>query len=166
MNKKNSKKGSGIVEVLFSVSIILVTLGSLIGAYIFYFQLSVSKLNSTSAIFLAEEGIEAVRLMRNDDWDGNIALLDMNTEYHLIFEDFMWNITASPQLIDETFSRTVTLEEVYRDGDGMIDDAGGGSIDENTVKVTSKVSWSGILGESEKEMSAYIPNIFMFHYEE
>lgn len=106
-------------------------------------MLSVSTLQREARIIVdveaqtyVEEGIEASRNIRDQDF------LDLVTGSHGInLESDGWVFTGSSELIDGYFLRTIVVDDVYRDGNGDIVDSGG-SLDLNTKKVTSTVTWT------------------------
>lgn len=156
--KKNYNRGFGLVEVVVGVSII----ASSIFFVMFVAQISqrvmgdgVSKLK---AAFLAEEGIEAVKIMRDDGWQSNITPLQSGASYHLAFNGSGWEATSSPIYIDEIFERTFVAEDVRRDINDDISSSGAN--DPNTKKITATVSWLGRKGTTTESVSTYITNIF------
>ena len=156
MNK--DKRGITIVETLFAAALVASFMGVLSAALILYFQTSTAVPKYTAAVFLADEGIEAVRSIRNEGWDTEIGGLDNDVLYHLYFAEGKWNATTTEQIIDGTFTRTFVLREVERDVDGRINDAG--VVDDETRLVEVSVEWDGLIGKSEVGLSAYITNIF------
>ena len=158
LKSRGGTAGFTIIEVLFSAAFLALFTGVLITAYILYFRIATAGPQHTAAVFLADEGLEAVRVIRDGGWEDGIAALDTELPYHLIFQDGLWSATTDPQLIDDTFTRTVTLYEVRRDSDDNIADTG--EIDDGTLRADVLVSWSGLLGESEVELSTYVANLF------
>ncbi len=163
MMKKNLKKGSGLVEILVAVFIFSIILGALINASSAYFSGAGVNLSSTKAAYLAEEGIEAVKTIRDFGWN-NISALSDNTDYYLYFDtssstNNVWKATTTPSIIDSNFIRTFKINSVYRDIDGRII-LSGGTLDINTRKVISSVSWKSNNSTTTKSLSTYITNIF------
>ncbi len=104
------------------------------------------------ALFYAQEGLEAIRQMR----DRNYLLLE-NGDHGLQLSSDVWSFIPAPEDIDGFYSRTVSIEDVYRDLDGNI--AESGTLDPDTKKAISSVSWmyKGIVSRSV-ELETYLSN--------
>jgi len=101
-------------------------------------------------LLYAQEGLEATRNIRDRDY------LDLvNGDHGLQLVSDMWSFIAAPELVDNYYSRTITVSEVYRDGNGDIADTG--TLDLETKKITSTVTWDwkGILPQSVS-LSTYL----------
>lgn len=156
LNKDN--KGITIVEILIAVAIMASFIGVLSLAFMLYLQVATAGPKHTAAVFIADEGIEAVRTIRNRGWESEIKTLMNEETYYLYLSEGGWVATTTEQTIDDTFVRKLTFSEVKRDGEGVIAETG--SVDEGTRKVDVSVSWDGLIDTSEIEMSAYIADIF------
>ncbi len=161
MNKVNLKKGSGIVEIIIAISIFTVILGTLITASNLYLSGAAENLKSTKGAYLAEEGIEAIKIIRDSNWS-NISALNDNVNYYLYFDTSsstsnIWKATTTTSNID-LFVRTFKLNPVYRDANGRII-SNGGALDQNTKKVTVDISWKTKNATTTKNLSTYITNI-------
>ncbi len=152
-------KGFSLVEVLVAISIILVFLTALIGTYNLYLRIAFENSDVAKAAYLAEEGIEAVKLLRDTSWDEKILTLSMGTPYYIGFSSGTWQTIATPSYVDSLFERVVIINNVYRDGNSDIVTSGG-TLDENIKKVTARVSWFHRGATTTKEMSTYIANLF------
>ncbi len=86
------------------------------------------------ALLYVEEGLEASRNLR----DRNYLFLQSGS-YGLDLTNDTWSFVAAPETIDAYYSRTITVEDVYRDVNGDI--AVSGSLDPNTKRITSTVTW-------------------------
>ena len=148
-----NQKGFLLLEILMAISIFaIITIG--------IFNLSVDTVQndsrnqvSSEALFYAQEGIEAVRNMRDRNY------LDLtNGDHGLSFLADSWTFIAAPEDVDGFYNRTITIEDVYRDENGDIA-AEGAYLDTETKKVTSEITWTwkGILPQSA-ELTTYISN--------
>ena len=155
----NLNTGLTLVEVLIATSIILTFLVTLFGVHNIYLKTVSFNVESVKAIYLAEEGLEVVRFLRDSSWTDNISTLALDTDYYLVFESGTWQTTSTNTLIDDTYDRTITLSEVYRDASGDIVSSGG-TLDQETKLVTSSVSWENRSVTSTKFVSTYIVNLF------
>jgi Tfp pilus assembly protein PilV len=156
--KKVSARGLTLVEVVIAASIILVAVVALLSVHNLYLRVAFSNANAVKAAYLAEEGIEVVRWLRDDSWDENIATLSLNTDYGLVFSNGTWGTTTS-NLYVENFLRTIQVSAVSRDGSGDIVSSGG-SADPNTLLVTSTVSWATSSGTTTKSVATYLTDLY------
>lgn len=150
--------GFGLVEVVVAVSIAAFSIVVVWQVYALFLGLSLSNSSLFQASFLAEEGIEAVKFMRDESWTTNIATLSEDVPYTLVFTGTAWETTTAPALIDGQFDRKVVLTGVERDASGDITSSG--SPDSNTKKVTVTVSWVKDNATSTKEITTYVTNLF------
>lgn len=153
------KKGITIVEVLFGVAIMASFISFLSLAFLLYIQIATAGPKHTAGVFLADEGVEAVKSIRNKGWASEIETLNKDVSYHLYLSDSGWQATTTEQLIDGTFTRVFVLKGVDRDVDGKIVEVGG-TLDTDSLKVDVLVTWDGVIGRSEIEMSSYLMNLF------
>ncbi len=107
---------------------------------------------------LLEEGVEAVKLLRDSGWTAKIAPLVPGVNYGVAYVSGAWTSTTSLKYIDNKFYRTFALTDVYRDSNDKI--ASSGALDSNTKKVVVSVSVRTILGTTTKSISTYLANIF------
>lgn len=134
-------RGFSFVEIIVVIGILMVGLVSL-------GQISSNMLKglrndelAQRASYIAQEGIEAVRLARDKSWATNILNKTQGTDYFLSFTGGEWNIvTIDPGLIEGIFKRVIRFDDAYRDG---IDDivSSGGTLDASTKRVKVAVSW-------------------------
>jgi hypothetical protein len=168
MSKINLKRGIGIVEVLVAVSIFTVILGFLITASNLYLSGAGDSLKSAEGSYLAQEGIEAVKTIRDNNWS-NIGALSTTTTYYLTFDNSsstnnIWKATTTATSIN-SFTRTFNIYDVYRDSYGRIatTSTSTANFDAYTKKITISVSWIAKNGTSgtttKKTLSAYIADI-------
>lgn len=164
-NPKYKKKliaGSGLVEILVAVFIFTIVLGSLITASNMYLAGAAENLKSIKGVYLAEEGVEAIKIIRDIGWD-NVSILSNDVDYYLYFDtssstNNFWGATSTPSYIDSVFNRTFKFDAVYRDSNGRITTEGG-ILDLYTKKVTVSVSWPSKSTITTKILSTYIADI-------
>jgi Tfp pilus assembly protein PilV len=157
--KKKFKKGIGLIEVLVAVFIFTIILSSLILVSNMYLSGAGDNLRLTQAAYLAEEGIEAVKTIRDKSWV-DISNLNIDQTYYLNFNttSSIWQATTTKIDIDN-FSRSFVLEGVVRGGDGNILDSGIPNLNDKTRKLTIFVSWLGKNGIITKNLKTYITDI-------
>lgn len=150
-----TSRGLSLVEGVVAVAIVAASLVALIGGFGRLLAVALRAEEDLKAHYLALEGFEAVRLVRDDGWDAYIAPLSIGASYHFLQSGNIWTLTATPQDIDG-FTRTAVFGNVNRDGDGRI--AESGTADSNTRLVTVAVSWQGADGVNTRLVSGYITN--------
>src|SRR3989338_1868128 len=128
MTKKNSHNfhtGLTLVEVLVAAAIILVFLVALFQVHSLYLRRAFLNTGSIKGALLVEEGLEAVRFLRDSSWNTNIAPLALETDYNLVFQSNTWATTTTAFFIDDTFERKIIFSAVNRDTNGDIVSTGG-----------------------------------------
>lgn len=157
MEKKIFNKGIGLVEVLVAVFIFTIILSSLILISNLYLSGATDSLRNTQAAYLAEEGIEGIKIIRDNSWD-DILSIPSNTQKFLSFSSASstWQISNTEEEIG-VFSRSFIINSVNRDTNGDISISG--TDDPSTKKVTVNISWNGKKGIVTKSLVTYITNI-------
>lgn len=172
MNFKTKKYLSGftIIEVLVACSIITISMFALMQTAQKGISLSRYALEKSQASLLLEEGAEAVKSIRDNNWT-TIEGVTLDTPYYLFFNTStkLWildstvmnsqpgAIPAYP--IDGVFERTVTIYPVNRDiNDDIV--SSGGVQDNRTKKVVVTTTWDKGGVSNTKSLSFYIADIF------
>lgn len=156
-NKSHNNLGFSLVEVLVACSIISMITLTVMSAASRGIELSSRALKQVQASMLMEEGVEAVKSVRDANWS-NISNLPLGNSY-LSFSN-VWSLSNTNQVevVDGTFTRTIRLSEVRRDGNDDI--ASSGTVDPGTKKVTVSVSWNSSGQTISKEINFYLSDIF------
>jgi len=132
--------GITLVEVLVGVSILTIV-GIFIGVSVSHFALARNNiLHDTKKMYLAEEGYEIVRILRDGNWS-NISSLGAGNIYYLGVATTTLAITSVPEIIDERYLRLFFVEPVYRNSTGGIVSVGdaGAVLDNNSRQVSVQV---------------------------
>jgi Tfp pilus assembly protein PilV len=157
MKKKNFKKGIMLAEILIATFIFSVILGVLITINNLYVTSVSSSLKSIKAVYLAEEGMEAVRIIRDTNFE-NFKELTNGENYYLYFSNSAsstWEATTSVSYKNTSgIDRWFVLGSVRRSY-GKITE-GDGELDENTRKLTVYVSWNDRDKTNEKTLFTYL----------
>ncbi len=159
-NKRLRTRGLTLVEVLVSTSIILVFFLALVTVYNTYLKLARANIDSVKAVFLAEEGIEAMKILRDSSWTNKIIPLVTGTNYYLVFNNGMWTTNTTNTYIDSTFERKINIHPVSRNSSTDEIVTSGGVNDPNTKLLTVTVSWNNRGATTSKAISTYITNLF------
>jgi len=164
MKRASARGGFTLVEVMVAITIMLVAFLSLMYAFGTYVRIAAANTNTVQASLFAEEGVEAVRLLRDGGYSANIGALANGTNYYLSWNGSGWVATTTPVISDVLYTRRVVFSAVNRDNTtGQIAPAGSGTtLDTNARGVTVSVSWlpAGTSSTSTVSVSTYITNIF------
>jgi len=157
MNKYISHNGFGVMEVVVGAALVSLVLISLVGSFQKSIAASREVGRKLTATFLAEEGMEVVRIMRDQSWE-NLSDLSAGTTYRLVFSGGTWATTTVSTPIFDRYYRDVTIADVLRDGNDDI--AESGTLDPLTRKVTITVSWLKGSATTSVSLSSYFAQIF------
>ncbi len=126
MGKQKIKKynfGFSVVEVILASSIFILLVTALVGAYLYGEESTILAGNRASAVFLADEGLEAVRNIRGEGSAGSFNSLT-NGMHGLATSSNEWIFSGSSDVTD-IFTRTVEI----------------GTVDSFRKNATSTVTW-------------------------
>lgn len=153
-----SIRGISVVEVLFGISLFAVISIFVTNALTQYFITTGVLQEKTKALYLATEGQEIMRYVRDDSWV-NVTDMTVDTVYYFDVSTTTLATTTSPEVIDGTYTRSVILHNAYRnsDDDLVASTTGGASIDAGSRLVVTKVNW-GIDDEIVQE--SLLTNLF------
>lgn len=163
-----TRKGFGLIEIVVAVGIISLSLFGLAASARIALRVVEENTLEERAMFLLEEGVEAVRLVRDISWSPGITSLSSGTQY-FFYPTFngpqgTWGISAaSSGPIDGIFIRTVAFDDVYRllsTDDIVPEGTGGALLDPDTKRVTVTVSWSTPTAVITRVISTYLTNLF------
>jgi prepilin-type N-terminal cleavage/methylation domain-containing protein len=125
-NKPSTNRGFSLLEVLLAIAIFSLLIGVLVGAPLYGEEAVVLSGARGRATALAEEGLEAVRNLR----DANYTNLTPGT-YGLAITDNHWTLGSAPDTTG-IFSRQLTIT----------------TLSENTMQITSTVTWQWTIGRT------------------
>lgn len=146
-----------IVVAIGSVAIIVVSMAELS-----QILLRASKITSrkNEAVFLVQEGAEAMRFLRDKSWQNNIAAKSTSTQYFLIFQSNQYGLTSTePALINNIFNRTIRFTDVKRNANWDIASTGG-TADTSTKKITIDASWKNGNATTTERLELLLTNLF------
>jgi prepilin-type N-terminal cleavage/methylation domain-containing protein len=131
-----SNKGFSLVEVIVAVGIFSIIAYSGVASVVGSFSSNRLSGEQSQATFLAQEGIEAIRSIRDQSWDN---LIDGS---HYIAQPGLWQLTNIPSNLG-IFNRTIDIS----------------SVDVDTKKVVSSVSWQFTSGRGNSlALTSYFTN--------
>lgn len=162
MQKKNLKRGILLIEVIISVFIISVVVSVLITASNLYLAASSSGLKSTKAMYFAQEGMEAVRVIKDTSWL-DFQNLTEGENYYLYFSvsaSSTWSATTSvSSKTTDGIDRWFVISPVRRTYT-RITEGTDGEVDPYTKKLDVFVSWQDRGRLITKTLSTYLTKIF------
>lgn len=158
LNPPHLKSGFGTLEIIVGLAIISISFFSLMAVSRLSLELVAQSAKRVKAGFLLEEGVEALKILRDAGWTFNIAPLSNSAVYYLDFNNNTWQATTTNIYIDGIFERSFTIGDVYRDANDDI--AAFGFLDPGTKKVSMAVAWKEKSGTTTKSISTYITNLF------
>ncbi|MEK7074874.1 MAG: type II secretion system protein [Patescibacteria group bacterium] len=143
----------GLIEIVIVTAIVGATLAGFLQASILSVRLLRVEREMLEATMLAQEGMEAVRLVRDESWTNNIAPLANDTIYYPIIINNKWMISANnPGVFNSRYTRHIVFNQVFRNGTDDI--AASGTADSGTRKITITVSW----GSKQVQLVSYLTN--------
>ena len=154
-----NQQGISLIEVVIVTFVATTLLFSISQVVTLAARASTEKKTSLRAAYYLEEGMEALRAMRNESWTSRIGGLTASTTYYFVPTANSWTISASdPGKLDSIFTRTVIAQNVYRDGNDDISSPG--TLDVDTKKFTVAVSWQSQCGAHTLTLDTYLANLF------
>lgn len=159
---KLSRRTAGftLIEIVLAASILSTFMMSISLYYKKILDVSQDTTRHIQSGFLLEEGIEAVKLLRDTSWTSKIATLSAGTTYYLYWTGTVWTSTTTKQVVENVFTRSFAVANVNRDASDNI--AAAGTLDSGSKKVTFSVAWprKGARATTTDSAEAYIMNLF------
>jgi prepilin-type N-terminal cleavage/methylation domain-containing protein len=127
-------KGFSMVEILIAAAILVSVVVVVSASLQVFVRLSSQTAQTIHATLLLEEAAEALQLLRDSNWDTNIAPRTLDTPYYLSWNGSAYAISDTPVIIGGDYRREVVFSQVRRDAQGVLD--AGGDPDNESRKVT------------------------------
>lgn len=151
-----TKKGAGLIEVVIASGIVMLLFSGIVSVFNFYLRRSINTTDNVKAEILSEEGLEALRVVRDSGFS-NISSLSRNTDHYLEFNGSTFVSTTTAEIVDEVFYRKFRVYDVYRDASLNISESG--TLDSDIIKCTVFVSWLENGATTTRELSTYLGNV-------
>lgn len=148
-----TQRGITIVEVIIGVAVAGLVIVFISHTITLFVQASEAALDKTQALYLAEEGTEILRYLRDADWDTIENDLVVGTTYYFDVATTTLATTTAPEVIGK-YTRSFELAAVERDSDDDIVDSGG-TVDDGSRFATVSVSW----GSESVELTALLTDL-------
>jgi len=135
--------GFGLVEIVVAVAMATTALVGFLQVGVAALRLLKAEKSNLEATLLAQEGLEAMRSVRDESWAtiaGLTASQSPSPRYYPVIQNGKWVLSVtSPGLINGAYERFVQAEKVSRDGSDKIVTVGGVD-DAGTRKITAHAS--------------------------
>ncbi len=158
LSNAHHNRGISLIEVVVGVSIMAFVLLFLLLTMTLFLETRAKILNDTKSLYLAEEGIEVLRHVRDDNWN-DIAGLTIDTPHFLSISTTSIAITSTPEVIDGGWQREVVFHELYRDSatdDVVASTTGGSYVDTDGRVAIVRVGYAG----STTTVQTILTNLF------
>lgn len=133
---KINHRGESLIELLVVAGIVAVLLPALLTAFVLGRDSRPQTLQRAQATALMNEGFEAVRALRDQNW----SLIATDGVFYPRVVNTNWSLVSGTESVNG-FSRSITIEPVFRDDTGAITQSGG-TVDPSAKYVTVQVGWT------------------------
>ena len=154
-----NKNGLTLIEIILASTIISLSMVFIASVYGNFLALSVGNTDKVQAVFLLDEGIEAVKTMRSYAWS-TVASSTVGIDYYLVWSGGRWQSTTTVSTIDGKFVRKFNVQNVYRDQSTLNIVYTGGTSNSDSKLVNLDVSWNYKGATSSKQTSFYVFNVY------
>lgn len=152
-----AKDGFSLVELMVAISLSAIILIGMTQAVVVAVDTTERERHITEALHLAEEGIEAVRAMRNSSWAANIQPLTNNLDYYVVTSGNNWSLTNANQgLLFGQYDRVIQFAQVLRDINDNI--SASGTADPDSRKMIVTVGWRERNATTTVVLETYLMN--------
>ncbi len=152
----NKKKGFSLVEVILAVALFMIFSSAVVKGLISGLDSNRLSGEQAEAKAYAIEGVEALRSVRNQNF---ASLTNTSPTPGVVRVGNVWSYTGSGNVFDTKYNRTVVVSNVNRNVGGDIVPAPTGTLDPNTKKVESKVTWNFTATRPEEvSLTTYLTN--------
>lgn len=133
-----NQKGQSLVELVVAIGVFVILIGALTPLIFNSYTAGYLASEITQATFLAEEGLEATRSIRDNSWNDLMA-----GEHYLNNSTGNWQFSETPETIDGKFNRVITV----------------GELGANRKRVISKINWQLSEAKSQEiSLITYLTN--------
>ncbi|PLX28390.1 hypothetical protein C0581_02575 [Candidatus Parcubacteria bacterium] len=146
---QKSYQGVSLIEVILSMAIFGLIAAAMVTLAVGGFTALGQGGEQTEAEALAQEGLEAVRAIRDGAWN---ELLYTTSSVSVVSSSWSFDGELTTETIGQ-YTRTISFEDVCRDSSGDITDCPGSYTDIHTKQATVSVLWEvrpGVTNEVQK----------------
>ena len=168
LSMNNSKQsGYGLIEIIVVTTVVTLVFLGVSGCLNSFLKIALQNTDTTEALFLAKSSLEQARIVRDEgnagagdlDWMNISGLVPGNSYYFESEGADPENWTAQPgtESVDK-YTVWIEASGVQRDNSNHDIISSGGYTDNNTLKITSYVSWSTTSGTKQISLFEYLTN--------
>ena len=144
----NKRNGGSLVEFIVALGIFMIVGTGIILLVLGALQGNTNNTKRIEALFIVEEGVDAVKSVRDHNW-GDLV----NGEHGLTVTNGYWEFSGTSEAVG-SYTRIITISDVERDLAGDIIDVGG-VVDPRTKKATVLVTWLDSLLTLRSQMVSF-----------
>lgn len=145
------------MEVVVVSAILSVVSLAFLGTFAVISRFHEKNMRVIKAELIAEEGIEALRLIKSAGFS-NLSSLTPGQKYYFALATSSWSVTTTPEVVDEMFYRHFTTSRVERNVSNDIVSSGG-TIDSNVLLLKVHVDWTWRNATNTATYESYLTNI-------
>ena len=145
-------KGQILIELLVAVGMSAILIPAIFTGIFSSREGGVQQSQRLKAVALAEESLEAIRIVREENWEN----VEVNGIYHPVVSGNTWVLSSGSENVG-IFTRSLTISDMYRDISGNLSQTPG-ILDPSVKKVVSNVSW-GELSPSSISSTTYLTRL-------
>lgn len=153
--KNKYKQGFSLIEIILAIAVFVIFSSGAVAVILQGISANRLGKEQTIATEYAAEGLEAIRSIKNQSFSSLISTPSAGVTRSLAGT---WIFSGTSNTFDGRYTRTIAIADVYRDGSGNIVGSGG-TLDSNTKKITSTVTWNFAPARSDSViLSTYLTN--------
>jgi Tfp pilus assembly protein PilV len=160
IQNRNTHRGVGLVEAIVVISIASVAFASLLSSAVFLLRGGLASADRAQALYLLEEGVEAIRFLRDQGYTTNITPLIGSGTFYLAPTTGGFEATSTSPVELGQYARSVTLSRVHRrvsDNDIVPSTSSDPkAVDSDTTLLSITVSWAS----GSVDTQTYVTNIY------
>lgn len=141
-----------IVVVLFLVVVIVPAINNVLSQSV---RAMGTAQREVEALYLAQEGMEVVRAIRDSNWD---SFASMSGQKYLNTVANPPMLSDSSTLIDNKYERVVSIAQLYRDNSDELTTDSVGNEEADARQVTVTVRWTEFGRTNSIELVTYLTN--------
>lgn len=145
--KKSYESGQSLVEAMIALGVAVIVIVALVNLSLVALRSSTIAQNQLMAKNLANQGLEAVRALRDSDW-GKLPSDTGSTIYYLNSDKTGFTTTVEQIDKDTTTTKFFTRKIFVKDD----------AVDQEKKQVTCEVTWSDSSGQKQVSISTYLTN--------
>lgn len=155
---KNTKKGFGLIEIILVVGVGMATFLGIEQYLEISLKATIQDSHQVEALYWAKANLETARAVRDENWT-LLSDLTVGSQYSFLpsgANPQKW-VTQAGTMTEGAYTLWITTSSVQRDANDNIVSVGG-TVDANTLKIDSNVSWLASGVTKQVTVSEYLVN--------